>query len=116
LPIALRAVRLIIGPGQIFNVTRILQSDGRAGTANNDPNAFKLLGAVPEVVINHYLDDPDAWILQTNAPNGLISYQRRALELEDDTDFETENRKHKASERYSAGWADPRAIFYNPGA
>jgi hypothetical protein len=116
LPIALRAVRLIVGPGQIFNVTRILNSDGRSGTANNDLNAFKFLGVVPEVVLNHYLDDTDAWILQTNAPNGLISYQRRALELEDDTDFDTENRKHKATERYSAGWGDPRAIFYNAGA
>lgn len=115
LPIALRAKRLIVGPGQIFNVTRILQSDGRSGTANNDLNAFKFLGVVPEVRLNHYLDDPDAWNLQTNAPNGLISYQRRALELEDDTDFDTENRKHKATERYSAGWGDPRAIFHNPG-
>lgn len=116
LPIALRAVRLIVGPGQIFNVTRILQSDGRSGTANNDVNAFKYLGLVPEVVLNHYLDDLDAWYLQTNAPNGLITYQRRALDLENDTDFDTENRKMKATERYSAGWGDPRAIFYNPGA
>jgi hypothetical protein len=116
LPIALRPVRLIVGPGQIFNATRIFQSDGRVGTANNDVNAFKYLGLVPEIVINHYLDDLDAWILQTNAPNGLISYQRRALEIERDEDFDTENRKHKATERYSAGWGDPRAIFYNAGA
>ena len=116
LPIALRAVRLIVGPGQIFNATRILESDGRVGTNNNDVNAIKTLGLVPEIVINHYLDDPDAWFLQTNAPNGLISYQRRALDLEDDTDFDTENRKHKATERYSAGWGDPRAIFGNTGA
>ena len=116
LPIALRAVRLIVGPGQIFNVTRILESAGRSGTANNDVNAFKFLGVVPEVVVNHYLDDPDAWFLQTNAPNGLISYQRRALQLENDEDFDTENRKHKATERYSAGWGDPRAIYGNAGA
>lgn len=116
LPIALRAVRLIVGPGQIFNATRLLESDGRAGTANNDVNAIKTLGLVPEIVINHYLDDADAWFLQTNAPNGLISYQRRKLELQDDSDFDTENHKHKATERYSAGWGDPRAIFGNPGA
>lgn len=116
LPIALRAVRLIVGPGQIFNATRILQSDGRVGSANNDVNAIKTLGLVPEIVINHYLDDPDAWFLQTNVPNGLISYQRRALELEQDNDFDTENRKHKATERYSAGWGDYRALFGNPGA
>lgn len=116
LPIALRVVRLIVGPGQIFNATRLLSSDGRAGTADNDLNAFKALGLVPEIVVNHYLDDPDAWILQTNAPNGLISYQRRAVEFEDDSDFDTENRKYKSTERYSAGWGDPRAIYFNSGA
>jgi hypothetical protein len=116
LPIALRAVRLIVGPGQIFNATRILQSDTRSGTANNDANAIRTLGLVPEVVVNHYLDDPDAWFIQTNVPNGLISYERRRLELEKDEDFDTENRKHKATERYSAGWGDPRAIFGNAGA
>ncbi len=115
LPIALRVIRLIVGPGQIFNATRILESDGRVGSANNDVNAIKTLGMVPEIVINHYLDDPDAWFLQTNAPNGLISYQRRALDLEKDEDFDTENRKHKATERYSAGWGDPRAIYANSG-
>jgi hypothetical protein len=103
LPIALRAVRLIVSPGQIFNATRILQSDSRVGTANNDLNAIKTLGLVPEIVVNHYLTDTDAWYLQTNVPNGLISYQRRALELRDDSDFDTENHKHKATERYSAG-------------
>lgn len=116
MPIALRAVRLIVGPGQVFNATRILESQGRVGSADNDVNAIKTLGMVPEIVINHYLDDPDAWYLQTNAPNGLISYQRRALELEKDEDFDTENRKHKATERYSAGWGDFRAIFGNQGA
>lgn len=116
LPIALRAVRLIVGPGQIFNATRILESQGRVGSANNDVNAIKTLGMVPEIVINHYLDDLDAWFLQTNVPNGLISYQRRAMELEKDEDFDTENRKHKATERYSAGWGDPRAIYGNQGA
>ena len=116
LPIALRAVRLIVGPGQIFNATRILESDGRSGGDTNDVNAIKTLGLVPEIVINHYLDDPDAWFLQTNAPNGLISYQRRALSLEKDNDFDTENRKHKATERYSAGWGDPRALYGSAGA
>jgi hypothetical protein len=116
LPIALRAVRLIVGPGQIFNATRILESEGRGGTANNDVNAIKTLGLVPEIVINHYLDDADAWFIQTNAPNGLISYQRRALALEKDEDFDTENEKHKATERYSCGWGDPRAIYASAGA
>lgn len=116
LPIALRPVRLIVGPGQIFNATRILSGDLRVGTSDNDVNAIKALGMVPEIVVNHYLDDPDAWMIQTNVPNGLISFQRRALDMEKDSDFDTENIKAKATERYSAGWADWRAIFYNAGA
>src|SRR5688500_15472605 len=79
LPVAIRPVRLIVGPGQIFNATRILESTGRSDSADNDVNAIKVLGMVPEIVINHYLDDPDAWMLQTNVPEGLISFQRRAL-------------------------------------
>ena len=116
LPIALRPIRLIVGPGQIFNATRILESEGRSGGDSNDVNAIKTLGLVPEIVINHYLDDPDAWFIQTNAPNGLISYQRRALALEKDQDFDTENEKQKATERYSCGWGDPRAIYGSTGA
>lgn len=116
LPIALRPVRLIVGPGQIFNATRILESDLRSSTDTNDVNAIKALGMVPEIVVNHYLDDPDSWMLQTNVPNGLISFQRRALDLEKDSDFDTENRKQKATERYSAGWGDFRALYYNAGA
>lgn len=116
LPIALKPVRIIINPRDLFNATRILKSDSRVGTANNDINAIKMLGVIPEVVVNNYLDDPDAWFVQTNAPNGLISYDRRALDLQDDSDFDTENMKHKATERYSAGWADFRGIFGNPGA
>jgi hypothetical protein len=116
LPVAIRPVRLIVGPGQIFNATRILESAGRSDSADNDVNAIKALGLVPEIVVNHYLDDADAWMLQTNVPEGLISFQRRALDLEKDSDFDTENRKHKATERYSAGWGDWRAIFYNAGA
>jgi hypothetical protein len=115
-PIAATVKRLIVGPGQIFNATRILESDGRVGTANNDANAIKTLGLVPEIVINHYLDDLDAWFLQLDIPNGLISFQRRALDFDNDRDFDTENHKYKASERYSAGWADWRQILGNAGA
>ncbi len=116
LQIALQPVRIITGPGNIFAATRIFESDGRSGTQNNDVNAIKALGLVPEIVVNHYLDDADAWYIQTNAPNGLISFQRRALDMERDSDFDTENRKAKATERYSAGWGDWRSIFGNAGA
>jgi hypothetical protein len=116
LPIALRVVRLIVGPGQIFNATRILESAGRVGGNNNDVNAIKMLGLIPEVVVNHYLDDADAWFLQTNAPNGLITFNRRAVKLQQDNDFDTSNEKHKATERYSCGWGDPRALYGSAGA
>lgn len=116
LPIALRPRRLIVGPGQIFNAERLFGSQLRSGTADNDVNAFRTLGLIPEIVVNHYLDDTDAWFIQTNVPNGLISFQRRALDLEDDTDFDTENKKHKATERYSATVGDWRALFGNAGA
>jgi hypothetical protein len=70
---------------------------------------------IPEVTVNNYLTDTDAWFIQTNAPNGLISYQRRALAMEDDSDFDTENMKFKSTERYSAGWGDFRSIYGNTG-
>lgn len=116
LPIAVRAVRLIVGPSQIFNATRLFESALRSGTADNDVNAFRVLGLVPEIVVNHYLDDADAWYLQTDVPNGLISFNRRALDLENDSDFDTENKKYKATERYSAGWGDWRSLYVNVGA
>jgi hypothetical protein len=116
LPVALKPVRLLVSTADLFNATRILKSDLRVSTPNNDVNAIKMLGVIPEVVVNNYFDDTDAWFIQTNAPAGLISYQRRDLDLEDDTDFDTENRKHKATERYSAGWGDWRAAFGNTGA
>lgn len=116
LPIAARAVRLIVGPGQIFNATRILESENRSGGDSNDVNAIRTLGMVPEIVVNHYLDDPDAWFIQTDIPDGLISFQRRAIEFAKDGDFDTENQKQKSTERYSCGWGDHRAIYGNPGA
>lgn len=116
LPIAIRPLRIITSPGNIFNLTRIFQSDGRVGTADNDVNAMKVLGMVPEIVVNHYLDDLDAWYIQTNVPNGLISFQRRELDFDKDSDFDTENYKSKATERYAAGWADWRSLYVNLGA
>jgi hypothetical protein len=116
LPIALKPVRLIVSPNDLFNATRILKSELRQGTPNNDINALRMLGVIPEVTVNNYLTDTDAWFIQTNAPNGLISYQRRALAMEDDSDFDTENMKYKATERYSAGWGDFRSVYGSAGA
>jgi hypothetical protein len=116
IPIKVRVARLIVSPNDLFNATRILKSELRQGTANNDINALKTLGLIPEVTVWNYLTDTDAWFGQTNAPNGLISYQRRPLGLEDDNDFDTENRKYKATERYSAGWGDFRSVYGSAGA
>jgi hypothetical protein len=115
LPIVLRATKLVIHPSELFNATRILKSAMRVGTANNDTNAIRAMGIAPDVVGNPYLTDLDAWFLLTNAPNGLLTMKRRAVELQKADDFDTENVKAKATERYAAGWSDPRAIFGSQG-
>lgn len=116
LPIAARIRRLVIGTDEVFNATRILQSQLRVGTANNDINAIKVMGTIPEVVANHYLTDPDAWFIQTDVPEGLSSMWRREASLEKDNDFDTENAKAKSTMRFAAGWGDWRAVFGSTGA
>ena len=108
---------LIIPVDLMFEAERILMSDYRVGTANNDINALYHMGKFPGgIVINHYLTDVDAWFLRTNVKDGMKYFERRAMEFAVDNDFDTENAKYKASERYSFGWTDPRAIFGTPGA
>jgi hypothetical protein len=116
LRIALRPQRLIISTDETFNAQRILKSELRQGTANNDINAIKALGSIPEITINHYLTDSDAWFLQTDVPEGFMSYWRREVSLEKDNDFDTENAKAKSTMRFSAGVADWRAVYGNAGA
>lgn len=115
-PINAGIKRLIVSPEDAFNVTRILQSTGRVGTANNDVNALKSMGIVEEVVVNKYLTDTDAWFVQTDIPNGLISMWRRDVTLSKDNDFDTDNAKAKATMRFAAGAADWRALLGNAGA
>lgn len=114
--IAARPRKLVITPSQEFEVKRILGSSGRVGTANNDLNAIKTMGIIPEVVVNHYLTDSDAWFILTSVKDGLKYWSRRADEFGEDNDFDTENAKYKATARYSFGWTDPRAIYGTPGA
>lgn len=116
LRIALRTQRLIISTDETFNAQRILKSELRVGTANNDINAIKVMGAIPEVTVNHYLTDSDAWFLQTDVPDGAMSFWRREVALEKDNDFDTENAKAKATMRFTAGIADWRAFWGNAGA
>lgn len=116
LKIMLRPAKLVVSPANAFNAYRILNATGRTGTDSNDPNAIRDMGWAPQVIVNPYLDDPDAWFLTTDVDNGLLHFARKKLRFAEDGDFDTGNLKHKAQDRYSAGWADPRAVFGNLGA
>ncbi len=88
----------------------------RVATADNDINALRDMGKFPEgIKVNHYLDDADAWFIRTNCPDGMKSFTRRAMQFGIDNDFDTENAKFKATERYSQGWTDPRSLYGSPG-
>ena len=114
--IAVRPESLIIPRQLIFEAKRILGTDGRVGTDNNDLNAIKTLGAIPKVVTNHFLTDTDAWFIRTNVPHGMKYFERRGDEFDMDNDWDTENAKFKATARYSFGWTDPRGIYASAGA
>lgn len=117
LKVALIGKKLIVHPSEIFNATRILDSVLRSGSANNDINALKKMGMLPDgVVANHYLSNEDAWFVKTNAPEGMICQNRRAVEFAKDNDFDTENAKMKASIRKGFGWGDWRGLYGTPGA
>ncbi|WP_373088681.1 Mu-like prophage major head subunit gpT family protein [Zhongshania sp.] len=118
LKIALRPDKLIIPVDLAFEAERILKTPQRVGTANNDVNALYHMGKFPGgIVVNHYLTDTDAWFIRTNLKSdGLKHFQRRKMEFAIDNDFDTENAKFKASERYSFGWTDWRAIYGSAGA
>jgi len=119
-----RGLRIMVKPKKVilpvdlqFEGERVLNTDLRVATADNDLNAIKSLGKVPGgFVINNFLSDPKAWFLQTDCSDGLIYFERRADEFEMDNDFDTGNGKYKYTGRYSHGWADGgRAIIGSPG-
>ena len=114
--VAVKPETLIIPRQYIFEAKRILGSDGRVGTDNNDINAIKGMGLIPEVVVNHYLTDTDAWFIRTNVPHGMKYFERRADQFDMDNDWDTENAKFKATARYSFGWTDPRGLYGSAGA
>lgn len=114
--IAVRPECLIIPRQLIFEARRILDTEGRVGTDNNDLNAIKTLGSIPEIRTNHFLTDTDAWFIRTNVKNGMKYFERRADQFDMDNDWDTENAKFKATARYSFGWTDPRGIYGSPGA
>ena len=116
LKISLRPKRLIIPIESQFDATRILETQLRVDTANNDINALKAMGSIPEVVVNHYLADTNGWYVLTDSPEGLKWYDREGVEFTNDGDFDTDNIKHKGYMRFSAGWSDPRGVFGSEGA
>lgn len=115
--IAARPVKLILPPALQWTATRLLKTDQRVGTADNDVNALRTNGAIPGGYgINHYLTDPDAWFLKTDVPDGLKHFVRAPLKTGMDNDFDTGNYRYKARERYSFGWSDPLGLYGSPGA
>ena len=114
--IAAKPKKLVIPPGNMFVATRLLQTEGRVGTADNDLNALKTNGSVPGgYAVNHYLTDSDAWYLMTDIPNGLKHFNRAAMKQSMDGDFDTGNVRYKARERYSFGWSDPLGVYGSTG-
>lgn len=108
--------KLIVSTADAFNATRIMESTLRTATPNNDINAVKAMGMLPQgIVVNHFLTDLDAWFVQTDVRDGLLSFWRREASLEKDNDFDTENAKAKSTIRFSAGVGDWRNIWGSAG-
>jgi len=117
LKIALRGMKMILPVNLQFVAERLMKSAGRVGTADNDINAIKSMGMVPEgYVVNNFLTDTDAFFIKTDAPNGLKHFVRAPIRTAMEGDFDTGNVRYKARERYSFGWSDWRGIFASPGA
>ncbi len=117
LKIAARGVKMIIPSALQFTAERLMKSSLRVGTADNDTNAIKSMGMIPQgYVVNNYLTDTDAFFIKTDVPNGMKYFERAALKTAMEGDFDTGNMRYKARERYSFGFSDFRGIFGSPGA
>jgi hypothetical protein len=115
--IAAKPKKLIIPPALMFVATRLLETSLRVGTTDNDINAIKNNGSIPEgYTVNHFLTDANGWYLTTDVPNGLKHFVRTPLSTSMDGDFDTGNTRYKARERYSFGVSDPLGIFGSPGS
>jgi hypothetical protein len=115
--IAARPRKLIVPPALQFVCTRLLETELRTATADNDINAIRTNGSIPEgYSINHYFTDTDAWVIRTDVPNGMKHFERTKMETSMDGDFDTGNVRYKARERYSFGVSDPLGVYGSPGA
>tara|TARA_R100001143_G_scaffold21663_1_gene23087 strand:- start:230 stop:1138 length:909 start_codon:yes stop_codon:yes gene_type:complete len=117
LTLALQGMKLIVPPQLQFIADRLLETPGRVGTADNDINAMKNMGMIPEgYAVNHFLTDTDAWFLLTDCPDGMKHFVRTPISTNMEGDFDTGNVRFKARERYSFGWSNPRGIYGSQGA
>ena len=115
--IAAKPKKLVVPPSLQFVATRLLETELRVGTTDNDINAIKNNGSIPEgYAVNHFLTDTNAWFLLTDVPNGLKHFVRTPMSTSMDGDFDTGNVRYKARERYSFGVSDPLGIFGSPGS
>jgi hypothetical protein len=115
--IAAKPKKLIIPPSLMFVATRLLETELRVGTSDNDINAIKNNGSIPEgYTVNHFLTDTNAWFLTTDVPNGLKHFVRTPMSTGMDGDFDTGNVRYKARERYSFGWSDPLGMWGSSGS
>jgi hypothetical protein len=115
--IAAKPKKLIVPPALMFTAKRLLDTELRVATADNDINAIKQMGAIPEgYTVNHFLTDTNGWFLTTDVPNGLKHFVRTPLQNSMDGDFDTGNVRYKARERYSFGWSDPLGMWGSSGS
>src|SRR5512137_3008538 len=115
--IAAKPKKLVVPPALQFVATRLLETSLRVGTTDNDINALKNNGSIPEgYAVNHFLTDTNAWFLKTDVPNGMKHFVRTPMQTGMDADFDTGNSRYKARERYSFGVSDPLGVFGSPGA
>tara|TARA_R100000329_G_scaffold130655_1_gene109783 strand:- start:388 stop:1296 length:909 start_codon:yes stop_codon:yes gene_type:complete len=117
LTLALQGMKLIVPPQLQFVADRLLETPGRVGTADNDINAIKNMGMIPEgYAVNHFLTDTDAFFILTDCPDGMKHFVRTPISTNMEGDFDTGNVRFKARERYSFGWSNPRGIYGSQGA
>jgi hypothetical protein len=117
LKVAAKGMKMIIPSELQFTAERLMKSAQRVGTADNDTNAIRSMGMLPQgYVVNNYLTDTDAFFIKTDVPNGMKLFVRSPIKTAMEGDFDTGNVRYKARERYSFGWSDPRGIFGSPGA
>ena len=115
--IAAKPRKMVIPPALMFIAKRLLDTELRVQTADNDINAIKQMGAIPEgYTVNHFLTDPNGWYLCTDVPNGMKHFERMPLANSMDGDFDTGNVRYKARERYSFGWSDPLGMWGSQGS